>query len=261
MPRLPRLMNWIATASLDDLLELTPPSAIIPESPDSSFPNDELDAQYSWAVDRFSSTFYSEWSTSSLHYAYRWLSGHATPPCNPDLMSDKMVDSSKLNAEIARRAASRKTKPPRKPRIDALLANEMVDYAISLLKGKRYSEAAAIFKFAAAQKPYNGNFRNNIGFCLIPDDPMQALGHLKAAAEMHYPRSATNIYNQMCCHIALHRPREALALAEDMWPIINFTSSAGATLWKRDESIDGWVIFYTENDRISVAELAADFGS
>jgi hypothetical protein len=150
-PSLPRLMNWIATASLDDLLELTPPSAVIPESPDSGFPDDELDAQYSWAVDHFSSTFYSEWSTSSLHYAYRWLSGHEIPPCNPDLMSDRRIDSAKLNAEIARRAASRKTRPPRRPmRHRYLRANDIVKLLRSLSLRLLKSLTTVIFGIISA---------------------------------------------------------------------------------------------------------------
>lgn len=253
-PSLPRIMSWIATASINELLEVTPPPAVIPADLDSGFPDEELQAQYAWAVDHFSSTFYTEWSTSSLYYAYRWLSGHEIPPCNPDLMSDRRIDDSKLNAEIARRAAM--SRGFHKPRIDAILSNEMIDFAVSLLEGKRYREAAAIFEFAASQTPYEGRFQNNIGFCLIPEDPLEALGYLKTAAEMNYPNPATNVYNQMCCHIALHRPREALALADAMWSNIRATRPADATLWKRDDLTSDWVIFKSGNAQISVAELA-----
>jgi hypothetical protein len=254
-PSLPRIMGWISTAPIDSLLEMTPPSGTLPDYPDDSFP-EELQARYAWAVDHFSSTFYSEWSTSSLHYAYRWLSGHEIPPCNPDLMCDRRIESDKLNAEIARRAATRKPRPDQRPMIDTLLANEMVEYAISLLKVKRFNEAAAIFEFAASQKPYDGYFQNNLGFCLIPSDPQRALVHLRVAAEMNYPRPAVNVYNQMCCHIGLRRIREALALAGNTWTDIQSVRPHGATLWKREEASGDWVIFYTEDDRMSVAELA-----
>ena len=255
-PATSRILSWMATASIDELLNLAPPSEVIPIDPNREFPDFELQEQYAWAIDHFSSTFYSEWSTSSLHYAFRWLSGQEVAPCDADLMSDRRIDRAQLNAEIARRAAAQRHRRPAKPRIDNLLANEMNRYAASLLDAKRYREAAAIFKFASDQKPYDGNFRNNLGFCLIPEDPLEALGHLRAAAEMNYHRPAVNVYNQMCCHIALRRPREALAVAETMWTDLVTTSPASATLWRRGNSPDDWAIFRTEDDRLCVAELA-----
>ncbi len=256
LPSMPRLMNWISAASIDDLLDLAAPSDVISDDPRSENLDDELHAQYAWAVDHFSSTFYSEWSTSSLHCAYRWLSGHEIPPCRPELMNDRRIDPAQLNAEIARRAATRRNQPARRPRIDTLLANEMVHYATSLLNDRRYREAAAIFKFAASQKPYDGHFWNNLGFCLIPEDPLEALGYLRTAADMSYPRPSVNIYNQMCCYIALRRSREALAIASAAWPSIRSNYPSGATLWKLDDATADWVIFETDDDRLSVTELA-----
>lgn len=256
LPSLPRLMNWIATASIEDLLELKAPSAVISGDPANEYLDQDLHAQYAWAVDHFSSTFYSEWSTPSLHYAYRWLAGHEVPPCRSELMSDRRVDPAQLNAEIARRAATQRSEPSHEPGIDSLLASEMARYATSLLDEKRYRDAAAIFQFATSQKPYDSRFWNNLGFCLIPEDPLEALGHLKTAADMNYFRPAVNVYNQMCCHISLRRPREALSVALAAWPNIHSARPSGATLWKRDDSTGDWVIFHADDDRASVAELA-----
>jgi hypothetical protein len=255
-PNARRILNWVATASIEDLLELTPPTTII-EAPSGDTSSDRvLQDQYGWAVDHFSSTFYSEWSTTSLHYAYRWLSGREIPPCNPELMNDRRLDSAKLNAEIARRAVTQGMRRPSEPRVDLVLIGEMTDYAKSLLNEKRYREAAAVFEFGSHRRPYDGQFRNNLGFCLIPEDPEEALGHLKAATEMDYPHPATNTYNQMCCHIALRHIREALALAELMWPRILSTRPAEATLWKHNEAGD-WELFQSTDPRASVAELAS----
>lgn len=255
LPSIHRLVRWICTASVSDLVKLAPPPEIIPEDP-ACAPTGGLFDQYDWAVDHFSSTFYSEWSTTSLHYAYRWLSGHEVPPCTPELMSDRHVDSTQLNAEIARRAATRQPSGPAQPGIDALLAGEMVTYAISLLNEKRFREAAAIFEFAAAQKPYDGQFRNNLGFCLIPEDPLAALGHLQAASEMNFPQRVLNVYNQMCCYVALRRPREALGLAEESWNDILSAHPSGATIWKHDGSLSEWAICHTDDDRGSTVDLA-----
>lgn len=254
-PRIPRIINWIATeASVDDLLELTPPSSVLPESSDNGLLTSDLHDQYAWAIDHFSSTFYSQWSTSSLHYAHRWLAGHELPPCAPELMQDRRVDATLLNAEIARRAATQKRRPS-KPRIDSLMASEMQQYTISLLTRGRYQEAATIFKFAANQKPYDASFQNNIGFCLIPEDPLEALGYLRAAAQMDYRQPAVNLHNQMCCYVALRRPREALAVADAMWPKVCSARSLGATLW-RHEGPDKWLMIQVEDDHIAAADLA-----
>lgn len=255
-PGIPRIVNWIATtASIDDLLELTPPSDVLPESSGSSLLNSDLHDQYAWAIDHFSSAFYSEWSTSSLHYAHRWLAGHELPPCDPDLMNDRRIDQIQLNAEIARRASTRKRRRSGRPRIDSLMASEMQQYAVSLLTRGRYQEAATIFKFAANQRPYDANFQNNIGFCLIPEDPLEALRYLRTAADMDYRHPAVNLHNQMYCHAALHRPREALTVAESMWPEVRSTRSLGATLWRRDNR-DKWVITNVTGDRIAAVDLA-----
>lgn len=255
---LARLVNWIVTAPVQDLVELIPPAEVIPEPPSEDFFDDDLLEQYKWAVDHFSSTFYSEWSTSSLHYAHRWLAGHEVPPCAADLMDDRRIDRVKLNDEIARRAATRSHRRSNKLSIDGLLAYEMTRYATTLLTAKRYREAAAIFEFALSQKAYDGSFTNNLGFCLIPESPLEALGHLRAAAEMNYYRLAVNVYNQMCCHIALRRPRDALAIAGARWQSIRSASPLDAILWNRQDLDRTWVIFRTEDDRASVAQLAMD---
>src|SRR6266568_17806 len=252
-----RLLNWIATASLEDLLNLAPPAELIAEEADSGVHEDELQAQYRWAVDHFSSTFYSEWATSSLHYAFRYLAGQEVAPCSADLMAERRIDPIQLNGEIARRAATRPVRRrPSRQKIDTLMAADF--YARSLLDRKRYLEAAAVYKFAASERPYDGNFRNNLGFCLVPEDALEALGHFKAAAEMNYPRPAINTYNQMRCYIALRQPREALAIADQMWPIISSSRAADARLWRYGSPTDEWATFHTDDDRMAVAELVID---
>ena len=47
-----------------------------------------------------------------------------------------------------------------------------------LLKQGRYREAAAVFEFGVQQRPEDAEVRNNLGFCLIPVEPREALGHL-----------------------------------------------------------------------------------
>jgi len=253
-PGISKLLTWISTASLDDMLLLTPPSTIAAEN--STFPNPELEQRYSWAVDHFSSTFYSEWETSSLHYAYRWLSDNELPPCSPSLMDARSIDKPLISDEIARRASVREDKPTINLDIIAILVDDMVEYALSLLSKGDCRAAAEVFEFKAERMPYDGTSRNNVGFCLIPVDPSLALGHLRAANEMKFPQPAINIFNQMCCYIALRCPREALALADAMWPTVCKARRSGATLWARESPSNNWELFHTDDVRYSLAELA-----
>jgi hypothetical protein len=142
--------------------------------------------------------------------------------------------------------------------MSVLLAGQMTKYAASLLADGRHREAAAVFEFAASQEPYNGLFRNNLGFCLIPENILEALGHLEAAGLLYNSVRTVNVYNRMCCHIALHRSRDALALADTNWFDIRNSREDGATLWRKAADSDSWVLFHTDDERVAVAELAID---
>jgi hypothetical protein len=252
---MPQVMNWMSLASLDELAMLIPPtdSTILQARLDLS---DELHRQYEWAVDHFSETFYSNWRTTSLHRAYRWLSGSETPPCPPELMQDRGIDKDRLNAEIARRATSPHTEEIRSLQSAALLEPEMVRYAKHLLEQKRYREAATVFEFGTVQMPGDGKFRNNLGFCLIPEDPAVALGHLETAANLNYASCEVNIYNQMCCHLALNKPRAALNLSDTFWASVRERPAEPAVLWKRLPGA-GWELFTAIDPRRTVAEFSA----
>ena len=255
-PGIPRLRSWLITASLDDILELRPPAEPILESAKIDILRG-LDEQYIWAIDHFSKTFYDDWRTSSLHNARRWIDGHQLPPCSEDLMAERVIEKLRLDAEIAKRASAPRRKSPRVAAITHVLEGQMIRYAASLLAEQRYRDAAAVFEFAASQEPYNGTVRNNLGFCLIPENPLEALGHLEAAAELTDSIVAINTYNRMCCHMALRRSRDALNLADKNWPEVRSKrTSSGATLWRRGADSESWVIFHADDERLALAELA-----
>jgi len=255
VPIVPQVMNWISLASLDDLAMLTPPtdSSVLLTEPDPFV--DELRQQYEWAVDHFSATFYHDWRTSSLHLAYRWLSLSEAPPCPPELMPDRRIDKDQLNAEIARRATSLHPEETRSLRSAAFLEPEMARYGKHLLERKRYREAAAVFEFGTLQMPGDGKFRNNLGFCLIPEDPAEALRHLELAASLNYTSLEVNVYNQMCCYLALHKSRAALNLSNSSWMNIRERPAEAAVLWKRQVGM-GWELFTADDPRRTVAEFS-----
>ena len=170
IPTAPLIQNWVYTAPLDDLLLLTPPSD--PESLRTykdSFA-DEVREQYEWTVDHFTETFYHDWRTASLHHAYGWLADREIPPCPQGLMDERRIDTVKLNAEIARRATSKRPDDPGALSAGGLLVPQMVEFAKPLLEEGRYREAAAVFEFGIQKMPNDSDLRNNLGFCLFPLD-------------------------------------------------------------------------------------------
>jgi tetratricopeptide (TPR) repeat protein len=253
----PRLYQWIASASIDELVNLTPPTREVLVSLSAGEPLDrDLREQYRWAVDHFAKTFFREWKTPSLHSELRWLDGYILPPCPNELMLDRKVPREKITEEIARRTVYDN---------DNLgsgesLVSEMSRHALKLLRQGRYREAAAVFEFGVQQRPEDPEVRNNLGFCLIPIEPREALEHLRAAANMAYEPSATNTYNQMCCYVLIGRSRAALNIADLeskksphqpmavlLW---NPTSDGGWELLDSDDPFKSVVKFATEIARI-----------
>ena len=192
---LPRVQQWAANASIDDPVNLTPPTREALASWSTGEPLDRnLLEQYRWAVDHFAKTFFRDWKTTSLHYELRWLDGDILPPCPNELMLDRRVSREEITQEIARRTVYEN----RRPDPAESLVYEMSRHALKLLRQGYCREAAAVFEFGVQQRLKDPDVRNNLGFCLIPIEPRRALEHLKAAANMGYQSSEINAYNQIC---------------------------------------------------------------
>jgi tetratricopeptide (TPR) repeat protein len=210
-----------------------------------------LREQYRWAVDHFAKTFYRDWNTESLHYELRWLDGDILAPCPDELMHDRKIPRNQITEEIARRVVYKRGN------VDPgeSLADEMTRHAEKLLRQGRYREAAAVFEFGIQQRPENASVRNNLGFCLIPVEPREALSHLRSAANMGYEPSATNAYNQMCCYVAVGRSRAALNIADSEYKKPE-GKQTGAFLWRSHEG--QWDLFETESSFKEIAVFAAE---
>ncbi len=242
-------------APLPSLVTLPAPSLDEVNVAITSLESDDLKLyeQYSWLVDRFSTTSLRDWLTTSLLQEYRWQAEQEPPPCRVELMLDREVDKADLNAEIARRTAL--NIPNGVPDPEAVLASDMAGHARALLLQGRCSEAATLFEFAARRRPTDPEARNNLGFCLIPSDPKRAMHDLEAAARMGYGHTVVNVYNQVCCHLLLRRPRAALGTADAYWAAKD-DQPVGATLWTW-QSDNSWKIIDVINPHHELAELVA----
>lgn len=252
LPIISQLLQWAANASLDELVNLTPPTRNAMASlPTRELSDRSLREQYRWAVDHFAKTFYRDWQTESLHYELRWLDGDILPPCPDELMRDRKIPREEITQEIARRVVynSGDADPGES------LAEEMTRHAEKLLRQGRCREAAAVFEFGVQQRPEDADVRNNLGFCLIPVEPREALDHLRAASNMGYEPSATNAYNQMCCYVAIGRSRAALNIADSEYKQPR-VKQVGAFLWQSQEG--RWELFHSENPFNEIAVFGAE---
>lgn len=221
---------WIASAPLDTVLRLAPPTpaqlaAMAAETP---VPEWDVLEDYRWVVDRFAITDLQDWAESSLHHEHRWLTGQQPAPCNAELMRDRQIPVAQLNAEIARRAVNAVPQERRLREMAPTLAAKMQQRATVLLLEGRSREAAALFEFAVSQDPYDATALNNLGFCMVPTNPRQALAHLQKAYDLGYRPTAINIHNRALCHILIHEHRTALSLITESGGI---PDQGHAVLW------------------------------
>lgn len=143
------------------------------------------------------------------------------------------------------------------PRTEFLLA-EMTSHTRELLMSGRRGEAAALFGFAVQQWPDDSTAHNNLGFCLILDDPARALSHLTTAARQGYEPLVINIYNRVCCHVGLRQPRAALEVAEEFWQTRppDWNDPGSGTLWLR--SGETWELALEADARQALLDLLLD---
>ena len=244
---------WVHTADLADVLTLRPPSdgeldmlaAWRPSLPS------ETGNEYRWLVDRLSTTFLTSWETSSLRLEYRWNAGRARPPCRVDLMLERTPDTAELIAEIARRDAL--------DRSDAqdggLLAGQIQESARVLLEEGRARDAAALFEFLCKIDPDNADALNNLGFCLIPVAPAEALRHLEAANAFGYVPEVINVCNRTRCYVEMRRFGPAIRLADSHLASVADSEAVPATLWLQGE--DGLALRRIPDARAELKRLRA----
>jgi hypothetical protein len=247
----PAIFSWIATAPLTSLVMLSPPEASQLVQPVLCVGGDKkLRERYAWLVDRFSTTSLRNWLTTSLQYEYRWQEGAEPPPCPEELMMERELERDELNAELARRSA---LSIGGDPDPESVLASELDSHARTLVKQGRHHEAAALFEFAVLRRPYDPEVRNNLGFCLIPENPGEAIKDLEAAAHMGYGPAAVNVYNRACCYLALGQPRVAMAVSEEYWAI-KASNPDGAMLWHWASDSD-WTLASVDDANVALADL------
>ena len=231
--------SWAREASWDDLMNWHPPSsASASSSLAMPLQNDDL-----WVTERFTKTYLNQWSVPALRSEWRYLHGQKPAPCDPDEMRVREVSANDLARVMADRLGT-ELRPSEE------LTSMLVEPALTFLKEGRRTEAAALFEAALRHSPNDSLALNNLGFCLLPDDPAEALRHLDDAIGTDKTHIELTSANRLLALALLGRWTSVCDLAEShldrftnsspqgplwLWDIDSVLHDTGATIIECDD--------------------------
>ncbi|MCY4369759.1 MAG: hypothetical protein OXF41_10180 [bacterium] len=207
-PLLLATTRWARTADAQALLDWTPPT-LPPSDEPSAVAAEKPDADGRWIVTRFTETYLERWEALSLRKEWLYLHGQHPPPCSPIEMSVREVPEPELAKEMADRLARQTDHHSHVPN----LADTLVKPAVKFLGQGRRIEATALFEAAASNDPDGPEALNNLGFCLIPDNPERALRCFEKAISTGRADRMLTDANRLLVLAALGRRTSAIDLA------------------------------------------------
>lgn len=206
------ILGWSLSADIEDLVNWTPPepSLFAKPAPVDFLPPDD---DGTWVVERFTKTYLKDWSLTALQKEWRYLHGQHDAPCPPEDMSVRKVSETELAMAMADRLAADTTPLPEPAVRSSELAEQLVVPAVNFIREGRRAEAAVLFEAATHHEPHNPAAFNNLGFCLLPDNPNRALEYLEKAAEAVNGDNELFDANRILCLTSIGRYTSAIDLA------------------------------------------------
>jgi len=241
------ICSWAAVADQSALLSWTAPDAL----PDSALPvgttRSEGATMASWIFERFTETFIDRWSHDTLRMEWRYLHGQVGAPCSSVEMRGREVPIEDLAVVMAetfarpRRTYRDGSSGERASNFPERTTSFLVEPALKFIHDGRRGEARALFEAVLLQDQDSASANNNLGFCLLPDDPEQALEYLDRARELGAtPRELTDA-NRMMALALLGRPTSCSELASSAFGLSDVAgeseepslpvSTRGSFLW------------------------------
>lgn len=181
------LLAWLHSAPVDDLLEhrlgqstdeLRARVADIPK---------RRDVDTVWLVERFTETFVDRWSPASWRQEYRYLHLERKGCCLPGVMRERMVDEQQIAGYLAEIGCRHIDGHHEDTSDRPISVAQFTSIALSAISRGNRSEAAAIYRSIGLVRPDDGTVANNLGFCLLPDDPQEARHCFDRALELPNP--------------------------------------------------------------------------
>ena len=167
-----RLQPWVAETEISEVLCWAPPAGM-PEPVEHQSGADYR--EFLWFVERFTKTYLSEWTDEALALEYRYVLEQWRPQYLPsELLLERDTTAEKVCHEISSRTVHGR---PMDPQAQSVL----VERALEAIREQRRDIAAVIFTAARTLDPKDAHLANNLGFCLIPDEPQKAIEALREA--------------------------------------------------------------------------------
>lgn len=241
----PYLTRWVVFAEIEDLMEHRVRMSV-DELREYQLPDRDFDAV--WLVERFTDTYLEDWGRRSLQREWRYIHSQCASPCPPANMRERTVELEPLAMLLAEVGASHVEALDRPSDADEsedllneglLHVGQFFPIAVEALKRGDRAEAASIYQMLYDVRPDDQQVANNLGFCILPDEPERAAGYLEEAIEMTKAPSllAMTYLNLALSHYVLGdiaRAREALQNARSN-PMDDF---AGC-MWDLASVVDG----------------------
>jgi hypothetical protein len=217
---------WASEARLADIFSwrAPPPSALPRIEARSRDHSDVEDIEIQiWLLERWTQSYYDDWSSKSLRLEYRWALGEAAAPCNDALMRARTIDEVELTKTIAVDAVMSPAAP------ESAFQN-LKRWAFELLQSGRRSDAATVLDGARRLSWELPEPHNDYGFCILPSDPSGALEALEESMRLGYQRTI-NLCNRMLALHLIGKNEAALQLAETVANNFHPADEPHAALW------------------------------
>lgn len=177
---------WVAASPLDELLSKEPP-AFLDVDPSDDFVPPRASPDIHWLIDRFSKTFLHDWKYDSLLYEWEYL--HALRPgcASAAAMRERRIDKAELAAAVANESVEMRDSEDMRRKDgrpgDGLSLSSCATFAIEALTEGRRGDAIALYSGVQRLLVDDPEVRNNLGFCMLIDDPHAAVAHFMAAVD------------------------------------------------------------------------------
>ena len=229
-----RILEWFRRLLSDGVADVVrtkaPPPAVFTALPIRRNTSDEVGQ---WIWDRFTKTRLEEWSEASLIREWHLIqTDESAIPTT--VLRERICEPSQVAAIALQRLTTRvtegsATQPPQ------LSAEDFVMAANQHLRAGRYLEAANIFEGLVELHPTDGDALNNLGFCLMPQDPSRALSVLQRASLYPMQQRTINAANRVLALQLTDRRDAAQILAKEFLSGADSrTASEICFTWRQD---------------------------
>jgi len=257
----PLLTAWALYADLEDVLEhrVRHTAKELLQFGDD-LPERDHDAV--WLVDRFTATYLEGWSRRSLQREWRYIHSQRAGLCAPASMRERAVDVNVLAQVLAEVGAEHLEGREQQSNDEAsglIRVEQFYPLAVDALERGDRSEAVSIYRMMRKVRPRDRQVNNNLGFCLLPDEPVEAAELFESAIQTSVPGPlmAMTYLNLALARLRSGdavRAREALQYGRE-----NDSTEFTGYMWDLAKIADGlWVLAHIHGSLDTYAEQLED---